>query len=129
MPTKTVKATKKATKSTSEVAKSTPKTTPAKAASKAPATKRQLKKTIISKHTKGENSKGRLDTGSVPVQIALLTDRINQLTDHLKEHKSDNHSRRGLLAMVGKRRKLLNYYKDRKPEDYQSLIEDLSLRK
>ncbi len=69
------------------------------------------------------------DTGSAPVQIAILTERINQLTDHLKEHKKDNHSRRGLLLMVGKRRKLLNYLKNSKPQAYEEVIKSLDLRK
>ena len=86
--------------------------------------KREKKKKVITKHGKHQQ-----DTGSAQVQIAILTERINELTDHLKEHKKDNHSRRGLLAMVGKRRKLLNYYKSKKPEQYQELIKTLDLRK
>ena len=73
--------------------------------------KREQKKKVITQH-----GKHKQDTGSATVQIAILTERINELTEHLKEHKKDNHSRRGLLAMVGKRRKLLNYYKTKKPE-------------
>ena len=69
------------------------------------------------------------DTGSFEVQIALLTARINELTDHLKTHKKDNHSRRGLLLMVGKRRKLLNYLKNSKPEVYEDVLTSLKLRK
>ena len=69
------------------------------------------------------------DTGSPEVQIALLTERINHLNDHLKEHKHDNHSRRGLLKMVGKRRGLLDYLKDKDIERYRAVIEALGLRK
>ena len=69
------------------------------------------------------------DTGSPEVQIALLTERINHLNDHLKEHKHDNHSRRGLLKMVGKRRGLLDYLKDKDIERYRAIIEALGLRK
>ena len=69
------------------------------------------------------------DTGSPEVQVALLTARINTLTDHFKSHKKDHHSRRGLLRMVSRRRKLLDYLKDRKPDSYRDLIEKLGLRK
>lgn len=69
------------------------------------------------------------DTGSPEVQVALLTERINHLNSHLKEHKKDHHSRRGLLMMVGKRRGLLNYLKDQDIERYRSLIKKLGLRK
>ena len=69
------------------------------------------------------------DTGSPEVQIALLTKRINDLTEHLKVHKKDHHSRRGLLKMVGKRRALLAYLKDTDIESYRNLIERLGLRK
>ncbi|HHU94288.1 MAG TPA: 30S ribosomal protein S15 [Alcaligenaceae bacterium] len=69
------------------------------------------------------------DTGSPEVQVALLTARINVLTDHFKNHKKDHHSRRGLLRMVSRRRKLLDYLKDRKPDAYRDLIEKLGLRK
>jgi small subunit ribosomal protein S15 len=69
------------------------------------------------------------DTGSPQVQIAVLTERINLLTEHLKKHKKDNHSRRGLLMMVSKRRKLLNYLEKHHSEDYQKLIKALKLRK
>ena len=69
------------------------------------------------------------DTGSPEVQIALLTARITLLTDHLKMHKKDHHSRRGLLKMVGQRRGLLNYLKDNDIEKYRKLISDLGLRK
>ena len=69
------------------------------------------------------------DTGSPEVQVALLTARINVLTDHFKSHKKDHHSRRGLLRMVSRRRKMLDYLKDRKPDAYRDLIEKLGLRK
>jgi small subunit ribosomal protein S15 len=68
------------------------------------------------------------DRGSAPVQIALLTQRINELTSHFRAHKKDHHSRRGLLMMVGKRRRLLDYLKRTDLERYRSLIEDLGLR-
>ena len=69
------------------------------------------------------------DTGSPEVQIALLTFRINHLNEHLKEHKQDNHSRRGLLKMVGKRRCLLDYLKDKDITRYRAIVEALGLRK
>ena len=69
------------------------------------------------------------DTGSPEVQIALLTYRINHLNEHLKMHKQDNHSRRGLLKMVGKRRGLLDYLKAKDIERYRAIIEALGLRK
>jgi len=69
------------------------------------------------------------DTGSPEVQVALLTARITVLTEHFKSHKKDHHSRRGLLSMVSRRRKLLDYLKDRKPDSYRQLIEKLGLRK
>ncbi len=69
------------------------------------------------------------DTGSADVQIALLTQRINQLTDHLKTHVKDHSSRRGLLQMVARRRKLLDYLKDTATDRYKSVLEKLNLRK
>ena len=69
------------------------------------------------------------DTGSSEVQIALLTERINELTEHLKVHKKDNHSRRGLLKMVGKRRNLLNYLSRKDLQRYRDIVEKLGLRK
>ena len=69
------------------------------------------------------------DTGSPEVQVAILTKRINDLTEHLKDHMKDHHSRRGLLKMVGKRRNLLNYLKEKDIERYRSLISSLNLRK
>ena len=69
------------------------------------------------------------DTGSPEVQVALLTERINTLTEHLKENKKDHHSRRGLLKMVGKRRGLLDYIKKNDVNEYRALIEKLGIRK
>jgi len=69
------------------------------------------------------------DTGSPEVQVALLTERINHLNDHLQAHKKDHHSRRGLLLMVGQRRNMLNYLKSKDIERYRTLIADLNLRK
>ena len=68
------------------------------------------------------------DRGSAPVQIALLTERINDLTEHFRVHNKDHHSRRGLLMMVGKRRRMLEYLKRTDLERYRQLIEDLGLR-
>jgi small subunit ribosomal protein S15 len=79
---------------------------------------------VIATH---QRAKG--DTGSPEVQVALLTARINGLTDHFKEHSKDHHSRRGLLKMVSKRRKLLDYLKGRNADSYRQLIEKLGLRK
>jgi small subunit ribosomal protein S15 len=69
------------------------------------------------------------DTGSPEVQVALLTERINHLTEHLRDHKHDHHSRRGLLLMVGKRRRLLDYLRRQDVERYRSLIAKLGLRR
>lgn len=82
-----------------------------------------MKDAVIEKYQLHEK-----DRGSAPVQIALLTQRINDLTDHFRKHKKDHHSRRGLLMMVGKRRRLLDYLKKTDLERYRSLIEDLGLR-
>lgn len=88
---------------------------------------------MISKEKKAEIIKtyGRTpeDTGSPEVQIALLTERINELTEHLKVHKKDHHSRRGLLMLVGQRRGLLDYYKKTNLEGYRTLIAQLGIRK
>jgi small subunit ribosomal protein S15 len=73
--------------------------------------------------------KGETDTGSTEVQIALLTERINHLTEHMREHKKDHHSRRGLLMLVGQRRRLLNYLNKTDIERYRSIIERLGLRR
>lgn len=85
---------------------------------------KELKNEIIAKHALHEG-----DTGSPEVQIALLTERINHLTAHLQDHKKDNHSRRGLLKMVGKRRGLLNYLKATDIERYRAIIAALNIRK
>lgn len=77
--------------------------------------------------TKFARSEG--DTGSPEVQIALLTDRINHLTDHLKTHKKDHHSRRGLLMLVGRRRRLLDYLSGIDVDRYRTLIAELGLRR
>lgn len=69
------------------------------------------------------------DTGSIEVQVAILTARIKHLTEHLKAHPKDFHSRRGLMKMVGRRRKFLKYLRKANPESYRKLIEKLSLRK
>ena len=69
------------------------------------------------------------DTGSTEVQVALLTERINQLTEHLREHRKDHHSRRGLLMLVGQRRRLLNYLQRRDLDRYRGLIRELGLRR
>lgn len=88
---------------------------------------------MISKEKKAEiiAAYGRTpeDTGSPEVQVALLTERINELTAHLKDHPKDHHSRRGLLKMVGQRRGLLDYLKRNDIEGYRSLIERLGIRK
>ena len=84
----------------------------------------EMKKDIVAKYGRTPE-----DTGSPEVQVALLTARINMLTEHLKEHKKDHHSRRGLLKMVGKRRNLLAYLKSKDVERYRALIEKLGLRK
>ena len=76
-----------------------------------------------------EFGKTPTDTGSTEVQIALLTERIRELTEHLKDHKKDHHSRRGLLKMVGQRRGLLDYLKKTDIERYRALIEKLGIRK
>ncbi|OPL08388.1 MAG: 30S ribosomal protein S15 [delta proteobacterium ML8_F1] len=88
---------------------------------------------MITKETKtqiiNEHKAHDKDTGSSEVQIALLTNRINSLNEHLKIHKKDHHSRRGLLKMVGQRRRLLNYVKNNDVEHYREIIQKLNLRK
>lgn len=84
---------------------------------------------IIKSDIVAQYQRAPADTGSPEVQVALLTARINELADHFKTHKKDHHSRRGLLRMVSRRRKLLDYLKGRNPDSYRSLIEKLSLRK
>ena len=85
---------------------------------------KEIKNTIIEEYKTHEG-----DTGSPEVQVAILTYRINDLNEHLKEHHKDFHSRRGLLKMVGQRRNLLKYLKDTDIERYRSLIARLGLRK
>ena len=85
---------------------------------------KEMKQELIQTYKREEN-----DTGSPEVQIALLTERITELTEHLKVHKKDNHSRRGLLKMVGKRRNLLNYLAKTDVERYRNIVEKLGLRK
>ena len=82
------------------------------------------KKKIIEQYSTGDN-----DTGSPEVQVALLTKRIADLTEHLKEHKHDHHSRRGLLLLVGRRRRLLKYLQGEDIERYRALREKLGLRR
>ena len=76
-----------------------------------------------------DNARGANDTGSPEVQVALLTARIEQLTEHFKTHKKDHHSRRGLLQLVNRRRSLLDYLKSKDNERYKALIEKLGLRR
>jgi small subunit ribosomal protein S15 len=84
----------------------------------------EKKKTIIEKHRLHES-----DTGSPEVQIALLSERISYLTEHFKVHKKDHHSRRGLLKLVGHRRRLLDYLKSKDVNRYKSIISELGIRK
>ena len=85
---------------------------------------KEMKSQIIEKYKRDEK-----DTGSPEVQIAILTERITELTEHLKIHKKDNHSRRGLLKMVGKRRNLLNYLAKKDVNRYREIVKQLGLRK
>lgn len=84
----------------------------------------EKKQELITKHQKHQG-----DTGSPEVQVALLTERINTLTEHLKGHKKDHACRRGLLKMVGQRRRLLNYLSKRHMDRYRAIVEKLDLRK
>jgi small subunit ribosomal protein S15 len=84
----------------------------------------KTKEELIKEYGKSDN-----DTGSTEVQVALLTKRIDDLTGHLKEHKKDHHTRRGLLMLVGKRKRLLQYLENQDVEGYRSLIDKLGLRK
>ena len=84
----------------------------------------ETKADVIKQHQRGDN-----DTGSTEVQVALLTHRITELTEHFKVHKKDHHSRRGLLMLVGRRRRLLNYVKNKDVNRYRSIIENLGLRR
>ncbi len=88
------------------------------------ATAKETKEQILQNYRTHES-----DTGSPQVQIALLTQRINELTDHFKTHKKDNHSRRGLLKMVSQRRSLLDYLKRKDIEQYHTIVERLGLRR
>lgn len=85
---------------------------------------KEAKQEIVGKH--GHNTS---DTGSTQVQVALLTARINELTEHLRSHPKDHHSRRGLLKLVGRRRRFLQYMQKRDLEGYRKLIEELGLRR
>ncbi|MEG1705667.1 MAG: 30S ribosomal protein S15 [Clostridia bacterium] len=85
---------------------------------------KETKSEILSTYARAEK-----DTGSTEVQVALLTQRINELTEHLKIHNKDNHSRRGLLIMVGKRKRLLNYLENEDVTRYRDLISKLGIRK
>jgi small subunit ribosomal protein S15 len=85
---------------------------------------KEKKAELADKYGRGEN-----DTGSTEVQVALLTARINELTEHLREHKKDHHSRRGLLMLVGQRRRLLRYLERTDLERYRGLVADLGLRR
>ena len=85
---------------------------------------KERKQEIIATYKREEK-----DTGSPEVQVAILTERINELTEHLKIHKKDNHSRRGLLKMVGKRRNLLNYLAKKDLQRYRDIAQKLSVRK
>lgn len=82
------------------------------------------KQAVVKKHARGTG-----DTGSPEVQVALLTERINQLGNHFQTHTKDHHSRRGLLMLVGKRRRLLDYLERRNVDSYKKLIGELGLRK
>ena len=84
----------------------------------------KTKEELIKEYGKSDN-----DTGSTEVQVALLTKRIEELTEHLKEHNKDHHTRRGLLMLVGKRKRLLQYLENQDVERYRSLIDKLGLRK
>ncbi|USN59038.1 MAG: 30S ribosomal protein S15 [Candidatus Peribacteria bacterium] len=77
----------------------------------------------------GDFGKSKSDTGSAEVQIAILTSRIENLKGHLEGHKKDNHSRRGIMLMVAKRRKMLNYLKKKDPQKYEEVIKKLEIRK
>jgi small subunit ribosomal protein S15 len=85
---------------------------------------KEAKQDLIKKHGRTET-----DTGSPEVQIAMLTERINQLTEHLRTHKHDHYSRRGLLKLVGRRRRFLNYLQKHNLEGYRALIKELGLRR
>ena len=85
---------------------------------------KEQKTELIGKYGRSEG-----DTGSAEVQVALLTERINELTGHLRSHSKDHHSRRGLLMLVGQRRRLLNYLNRRDVDRYRGLVQELGLRR
>lgn len=85
---------------------------------------KETKQELVKKYARGKN-----DTGSAEVQIAILTEEINQLTEHLKVHKHDHHSRRGLLRKVGQRRSMLNYLAKKDVQRYRDIVSKLGLRK
>ena len=85
---------------------------------------KEKKSELIGKHGRADG-----DTGSAEVQVALMTERINELTEHLRTHKKDHHSRRGLLMLVGRRRRLLNYLQKKDLEGYRALIKEPGLRR
>ncbi len=87
-------------------------------------TEKEVKEKVVSEYKTHDS-----DTGSSQVQVALLTQRINELTEHFKVHKKDNHSRRGLLKMVARRRKLLDYLKRKNIAEYHAIIKKLKLRR
>lgn len=84
---------------------------------------RDTKQNLISKFSINEK-----DTGSAEVQVAILSERINNLTEHFKEHKHDNHSKTGLIAMVNKRKRLLNYLSNKDNQKYKEIIKELNIR-
>jgi small subunit ribosomal protein S15 len=84
---------------------------------------KEQKQELVSKHGRSDG-----DTGSAEVQVALMTERINELTEHLRTHTKDHHSRRGLLMLVGKRRRLLRYLQNSNVERYRALVAELGLR-
>ena len=85
---------------------------------------KEQKQELIGKYGRSDG-----DTGSAEVQVALLTERINELTEHLREHRKDHHSRRGLLMLVGQRRRLLNYLNRQDVDRYRSIVQELGLRR
>jgi len=85
---------------------------------------KEVKQEVVAGHGKSD-----ADTGSTEVQIALLTERVNSLTEHFRLHSKDHHSRRGLLMLIGKRRSLLEYLRKKDPERYRGIIEKLGIRR
>ncbi|MDX2113504.1 MAG: 30S ribosomal protein S15 [Alphaproteobacteria bacterium] len=96
---------------------------------KAATKKTETVKTVSKEDLIKQHATSKGDTGSPEVQVALLTDRINQLTAHFETHKKDHHSRRGLLILVGRRRRLLDYLKSKDAARYENLIKKLGIRK